>query len=150
MSSVTVTLPSNFPWVVASIFSIVPVVQWQMTLVVQAREKAGIKYPQLYAEKAEQEASEDARIFNCVQRAHQNTLENVPPMVLSTLVSAIRYPTLAAVGCGIWSFARIFYTIGYSTGEPSERSRGFSSLYVQLLMSILAAKVVIDLITTGV
>ncbi|KAH9044362.1 hypothetical protein EDB85DRAFT_449458 [Lactarius pseudohatsudake] len=146
MSSVTVNLSTSYAWVVASIFSIVPVVQWQMTLVVQAREKAGIPYPQLYAEKAEQIASMDAMIFNCIQRAHQNTLENVPPMVLSTLVSAIRYPKLAAIGCGIWSLARVFYTMGYSTGEPSERSRGFTSLYVQLLMSILAGKVVFDLI----
>ncbi|KAH9081549.1 hypothetical protein EDB83DRAFT_554503 [Lactarius deliciosus] len=110
-------------------------------------------------------ASMDAMLFNCVQRetwppffvithsedsdctgAHQNTLENVPPMVLSTLVTAIHYPKLAAVGCGIWSLARVFYTLGYSTGEPSERSRGFTSLYVQLFMSILAGKVVFDLI----
>ncbi|KAH9065643.1 hypothetical protein EDB87DRAFT_1679371 [Lactarius vividus] len=149
MSSVAIDLPASFHWVVASIFSIVPVVQWQMTLVVQAREKAGIQYPRLYAEKAEQEASLDAMIFNCVQRAHQNTLENVPPMVLSTLISAIHYPKLAAIGCAYWSFSRVLYTMGYSTGEPSERSRGFGSLYVQLLMSILAGKVVFDLIRVG-
>ncbi|KAH9065646.1 hypothetical protein EDB87DRAFT_864148 [Lactarius vividus] len=159
----------SFHWVVASIFSIVLVVQWQMTLVVQAREKAGIQYPRLYAEKAEQEASLDAMIFNCVQSetwppffvvnhsddsdwtgAHQNTLENVPPMVLSTLVSAIHYPKLAAIGCGIWSFSRVFYTMGYSTGEPNERYPGFiSSIYVQLLMSVLAGVVVFDLIRVG-
>ncbi|KAH9081548.1 hypothetical protein EDB83DRAFT_555043 [Lactarius deliciosus] len=151
MSSVTLNLPKSYPWVVAAIFSIVPVVQWQMTLVVQARERAGIHYPQLYAEKAEQMASMDAMLFNCVQRAHQNTLENVPPMVLSTLISAIRYPKLAAVGCGIWSLSRVFYTLGYSTGEINERYPGFiSSIYVQLLMSVLAGKVVLDLIRADV
>ncbi|KAH9163212.1 hypothetical protein EDB89DRAFT_579137 [Lactarius sanguifluus] len=148
MPSVTINLPTSFPWVVAAIYSIVPVVQWQMTLVVQAREKAGIPYPQLYAEKAEQMASMDAMLFNW---AHQNTLENVPPMVLSTLISAIRYPKLAAIGCGIWSLSRVFYTLGYSTGEINERYPGFiSSIYVQLLMSVLAGKVVLDLIRTDV
>ncbi|KAH9014072.1 hypothetical protein EDB84DRAFT_1530461 [Lactarius hengduanensis] len=151
MSSVTINLPSNFPWVVASIFSIVPVLQLQTSLVVKARKRAGIRYPQLYAEKAEQEASKDARIFNCAQRAHQNTLENVPSMVLSTLISAIHYPTYAAIGCGIWSFSRVLYTMGYSTGDPRRRSfGGYTSLGVQALMGLLAGKVVFDLIRAGV
>ncbi|KAI9454166.1 hypothetical protein BJY52DRAFT_1123030, partial [Lactarius psammicola] len=104
--------------VVAALFSIVPVLELQTSVVIRARDKAGIRYPQLYAEKAEQEASKDAKIFNCAQRAHQNTLENVPGIVLSTLISAIHYPTYAAIGCGIWSFSRVFFTLGYSTGEP--------------------------------
>ncbi|KAH8990175.1 hypothetical protein EDB86DRAFT_1803677 [Lactarius hatsudake] len=151
MSSVTLNLPSNYPWVLASIFSIVPVLQLQTSFVVKARKRAGIHYPQLYAEKAEQEASKDARIFNCAQRAHHNTLENVPSMVLSTLISAIHYPTYAAIGCGIWSFSRVLYTMGYSTGEPRRRSFGaYSSLGVQALMGLLAGKVVFDLIRAGV
>lgn len=151
MSSVTINLPAGFSWVVASLFSIVPVLQWQGSLVVKARKKAGIQYPQLYAEKVEQEASKDAMIFNCAQRAHQNTLENVPALVLSTAISAIHYPIYAAVGCGIWSFGRILYTMGYSTGDPRRRNVGsVASLGVQGLLGLLAGKVVFDLVRASV
>jgi len=151
MSSMTINLPAGSSWVAASLFAIVPVLQYQFFVVARWRKKAGIAYPQMYAEKAEQEASKDAKIFNCAQRAHQNTLENLPIIVLSTLLSAIRYPTYAAVGCGIWSFSRIVYTLGYSTGVPRRRGIGsLGSLGVQTLLSLLAGKVVFDLISAGV
>lgn len=44
---------------------------WQMFLVSKARKDSGIKYPQMYASKEEQEKSKEALKFNCVQRAHQ-------------------------------------------------------------------------------
>jgi hypothetical protein len=37
-----------------------------------------------------------------------------------TLIGGLRYPILAAVGCGLWSFTRILYTIRYGTGEPKK------------------------------
>jgi len=151
MSSVTLNLPAGFSWVAASLFSIIPVLQYQTSLVVRARKRAGVHYPQMYAEKVEQEASMDARIFNCTQRAHQNTLENVPTIVLGTLISAIHYPIYAAVGCGIWSFSRIVFTRGYSSGDPRKRRNGsFGSIAAQSLMALLAGKVVFDLIRAGV
>jgi hypothetical protein len=36
----------------------------------------------VYAEKAVQDASKAALVFNCTQRAHQNTLENLPLAIL--------------------------------------------------------------------
>jgi hypothetical protein len=41
--------------------------------------------PPVYAEKAEQDASHSALIFNCTQRAHQNTLESLP-LTMATCV----------------------------------------------------------------
>jgi len=72
--------------------------------------------------------------------AHQNTLENVPVVVLTwvllssrtfrelitlvttyrTLIGGLHYPIPAAVVCGLWCFTRIFYTIRYGTGEPDK------------------------------
>lgn len=83
-------------------------------------------------------------LFNFISKgftgAHQNTIENVPVIVLPwvlwssfafrkliillptyrTLIAGIRYPIPAAVACGFWSFTRIIYTLRYGTGEPSK------------------------------
>lgn len=37
---------------------------------------------------------------------------------------ALKYPIPAAACCGLWSFSRILYTLGYATGEPAKRRRG--------------------------
>ncbi|KAI0294982.1 hypothetical protein BC826DRAFT_909579, partial [Russula brevipes] len=105
-------------WIAPSLLSVAALLQWQTIAVGGARKRARIPYPQAYADKAEQEASKEAMIFNCMQRAHQNTLENVPVVVLATLVSGIRYPISAAAACGLWSFARLIYTVRYGTGDP--------------------------------
>jgi glutathione S-transferase len=149
MSSVTTNIPTGCTWVLVSIFSIILVLHFQSAAVSRARKRAGIPYPQLYAEQAQQEASKDAMKFNCTQRAHQNTLENVPMVVLSTLIGAIHYPTYAAVGCGIWSFGRILYTLGYSTGDPSRRNVGSFAFGVQVLLTLLSGKVVFDVVRAG-
>ncbi|KZT18709.1 membrane-associated proteins in eicosanoid and glutathione metabolism [Neolentinus lepideus HHB14362 ss-1] len=121
----TVVLPKGFPYVIASTFSPVWLLIWQSIRVSRARRAAGIKYPQLYAEKAEAEASKEAMVFNCVQRAHQNTLENLPIALIGTVITGLRYPILAASLCGVWTLGRGLYTIGYATGIPEKRtSRG--------------------------
>lgn len=38
----------------------------------------------------------------------------------STLIAGLLYPVTAAALCGTWVFARILYTIGYSTGDPEK------------------------------
>jgi hypothetical protein len=47
----------------------------------------------VYAEKTEQESSRAALVFNCTQRAHQNTLEILPLM-------AIAYAVARPASCG--------------------------------------------------
>ncbi|KAI0275333.1 hypothetical protein BC834DRAFT_852344 [Gloeopeniophorella convolvens] len=105
----------------------------------------------MYAEKAEQDASRDALIFNCKQRAHQNTLENTPTIILTTLISAVQYPKYAAVACGLWNLGRVLYTLGYATGEPKKRSRGNIPSYLAALGLVgLSGKTVYDLFKAGV
>ncbi|KAI0795843.1 membrane-associated proteins in eicosanoid and glutathione metabolism [Abortiporus biennis] len=125
---VTLTLPDSYAYAGVAILSTFWLSIWQTSKVGHARAKAGIKYPQAYAEAAQAAASVDAMKFNCVQRAHQNTLESLPTVIVSTAIAATRYPIFAAVACGIWVFARVMYTIGYSTGEPSKRNWYKSSM----------------------
>ncbi|EEB93585.1 hypothetical protein MPER_07731 [Moniliophthora perniciosa FA553] len=88
------------------------------------RAAAKIPYPQLYAEKAQEEASFEAKKFNCAQRAHQNSLESIGIVWLTTCITAIEYPILAASLTGVWSLSRYFYTRGYATGDPAKRLGG--------------------------
>jgi glutathione S-transferase len=53
--------------------------------------------------------NEDAYHFNCVQRGHQNTVENLPAVIAMLLVCWLTFPAYAA-GCGaIWVVGRVLY-----------------------------------------
>ncbi|KAI0294981.1 hypothetical protein BC826DRAFT_1009767 [Russula brevipes] len=147
----TIFVPVGFSWVAGSLLSVAILLQWQGLVVGGARGRARIPYPRMYAEKAEQESSKDALIFNCTQRAHQNTLERLPIIVLTTLISGVRFPALAATACGLWSLSRIVYTRGYGSGEPSKRNHpAHFGFLVETILSIVSGKVVFDLYKAGV
>ncbi|KAG2154628.1 hypothetical protein DEU56DRAFT_769474 [Suillus clintonianus] len=131
------SLPEGYGYIPSSLMTIGWVLFWQSILVGKYRKRAGIEYPQLYAEKAEVKDSNAALRFNCVQRAHQNTLESAPLVFVSTVVAGLKYPALAAAMCVAYSFARIFYTVGYKSGQPKRRLYGYyvSSLSVLGLLS---------------
>ncbi|KAK7022832.1 hypothetical protein VNI00_016913 [Paramarasmius palmivorus] len=120
----TVVVPDGLPLVGASLLSTAVLLLGQVFIVGRRRKVAKIPYPQMYADKAQEEASFDAKKFNCAQRAHQNTLESIPIIYLTTALSAVEYPVLAASLCGLWTVSRVFYTRGYITGDPQKRLRG--------------------------
>ncbi|KAF8807782.1 membrane-associated proteins in eicosanoid and glutathione metabolism [Phlegmacium glaucopus] len=138
--SVTLTLPNNYQYVGAALFSTVALLFGQGMVVGRYRKRAGIKYPQMYAEKAEAEASKDALLFNCAQRAHQNTLENIPLVFVVTTITGLQFPVYAASACALWTLSRISYTRGYVTGDPNKRGTvmylvGSISMLTQFLFS---------------
>ncbi|KAI0066425.1 membrane-associated proteins in eicosanoid and glutathione metabolism [Artomyces pyxidatus] len=150
MSS-TIVVPAGFSYALASLLSTVGVLLWQSSIVGKARKPAGVLYPRMYAEKAEQEANKDALIYNCKQRAHQNTLEVMPVIVITTLITSLEHPLVAASGCGLWVLGRIGYTIGYASGDPKQRSKGGVIGYFGMLSLLLGSgKVVFDLIMAGI
>ncbi|VDB87879.1 unnamed protein product [Peniophora sp. CBMAI 1063] len=125
MSANAISIPEGFSYVAASLISVPLVLQWQAIYVSLARTAAKVEYPRAYAEKAEQEASVAAKVFNCRQRAHANTLENAPGIVITGLLTGLRYPMLAAGALALWSFARVIYAVNYGTGDPKKRATGF-------------------------
>eukprot|EP00929_Paragymnodinium_shiwhaense_P082958 TRINITY_DN439_c0_g1_i1.p1 TRINITY_DN439_c0_g1~~TRINITY_DN439_c0_g1_i1.p1 ORF type:complete len:144 (-),score=32.13 TRINITY_DN439_c0_g1_i1:164-595(-) len=88
--------------------------------VVMARKKYDVQYPALYAPEGHKYAKE----FNCVQRAHQNTLENWAPVQLLMAFNGILYPKFAAACGALWALGRIIYGRGYANGGPQGRMLG--------------------------
>jgi len=120
----TITIPTDYAFVGAALVSTVWLNLWQTLRTYPARKSAKIDYPQIYAEKAEVEASHEALVFNCTQRAHHNTLESINSIVIGTAFMGLLYPRTAAGLCATWVVSRVIYTIGYSSGTPKNRGAG--------------------------
>ncbi|KAJ3270713.1 Microsomal glutathione S-transferase 3 [Terramyces sp. JEL0728] len=90
----------------------------------KARKLAGVPYPLMYAAKEEAEQDSKKHVFNCVQRAHQNTLELVPGFLIFLVLSGIEYPLVSSVSGVVYLAGRIAFAGGYSTGDPKKRSQG--------------------------
>ncbi|XP_022237308.1 microsomal glutathione S-transferase 3-like [Limulus polyphemus] len=82
--------------------------------------------------------SDSNSVFNCIQRAHQNFLENYTQFQVLLLLGGIHYPRLGAAAGLVWLLGRIVYTIGYSTGDPQKRMRG-GFQYVGLLFLLYSS-----------
>ncbi|KDQ63337.1 hypothetical protein JAAARDRAFT_29357 [Jaapia argillacea MUCL 33604] len=151
MSSPFITIPRGFSYVAAATVSTSYLLFWQSKRVVRARRAAKIEYPQLYAEKSECETNEHAKKFNCVQRAHQNTLENMPMVLVNTLIMGLKFPVAAASICGLWTLTRVMYTLGYSTGDPQKRFAygGTGALYTQVGLILGSTWAVVEFIYAG-
>ncbi|KAL9677431.1 hypothetical protein QQ045_005660 [Rhodiola kirilowii] len=75
-------------------------------------------YPTMYAIESE---NKDAKLFNCVQRGHQNSLEMMPMYFMLMILGGIKHPFVVA-GLGLlYVVSRYFYFTGYATGEPENR-----------------------------
>lgn len=89
---------------------------WQSMRIGGLRRKLNINYPEMYSDKHP--------IFNCYQRAHQNTLEQLPFFLVTLLLAGVRFPCYGAMAGAAWVVGRVVYTLGYSSGEPGKRMPG--------------------------
>ena len=62
--------------------------------------------------------------FNCVQRAHQNTLENWSSIQILMLINGLVMPRAAAALGLIWVLGRVIYGLGYTYYGPRGRMVG--------------------------
>ncbi|KAH8555959.1 hypothetical protein BGW37DRAFT_153777 [Umbelopsis sp. PMI_123] len=121
---VALTVPSEYGYVIATGITSAFFITYLGLKVGAARKAAQIPYPYMYAERSEAEKDAKKNVFNCTQRAHQNTLEGYPVFLTLLFTGGIGFPTVSA-GAGLLYLAgRFFYAQGYSTGEPSKRQRG--------------------------
>ncbi|KAG0480248.1 hypothetical protein HPP92_011106 [Vanilla planifolia] len=100
---------------------------WMGFQVGKARKKYKVPYPTLYALESE---NKDAKLFNCVQRGHQNSIEYMPVFFVMLLLGGIQHPLVASGLGAIYAIARFFYFKGYSSGVPENRLKigGFNFL----------------------
>ena len=85
-----------------------------------ARKRYNINYPKLYAESSDAHNVE----FNCVQRAHQQTLEWLAMCQLLAAVNGMVFPKAAAFFLCVWTVGKFLYIHGYSSGKPNGRHFG--------------------------
>ncbi|GAX75035.1 hypothetical protein CEUSTIGMA_g2479.t1 [Chlamydomonas eustigma] len=102
----------------------------------KARKTYKVPYPELYATKENCSKEEDRKMFNCIQRGHQNSLENQPIFLALLMSAGVRYPITAAVAGACYLIGRIGYFSGYSTGSPNGRYRLAIVQYAGLLTLI--------------
>ncbi|CAA0813414.1 microsomal glutathione s-transferase- putative [Striga hermonthica] len=111
-------LPKEYGYVVLVLVFYAFLNIWMGFQVGKARKKYDVHYPTLYAIEAE---NKNAKLFNCVQRGHQNSLEMMPMFFMLMILGGIRHPLIAASLGVIYSVARFFYFKGYATGDPKNR-----------------------------
>ncbi|KAF9975361.1 Microsomal glutathione S-transferase 3 [Actinomortierella ambigua] len=85
------------------------------------RKVANVPLPIMYAEASEAKVDKKKHIFNCYQRAHQNTLELYQYYLVLLLVGGLYHPLAATAGNALWIIGRFFYARGYQTGDPKAR-----------------------------
>nr|XP_022345649.1 microsomal glutathione S-transferase 3-like [Crassostrea virginica] len=84
LSKIVESLPEHYGCVIFTGLASSFVNMWMGHNVGKARKQYEIPYPIMY--------SPDNKMFNCIQRAHQNTLENYPVYLMLLFIGGLQYP----------------------------------------------------------
>lgn len=98
------------------------VLMWQVMQVGKARTKFEVKYPTLYENKYPSE-------FNCIQRAHQSSLEWNTSFLLFLFVAGWSAPLSASLAGMIYNVGRYFHAKGYYEGSAHKGLWGLFALF---------------------
>jgi len=121
---VTVTLPSEYGYVIAVGVASTFLLFYLGGQVGSARKRLGVPLPSLYADQEVAKKDKDKELFNCYQRSHQNTLEGYAQFLMMLFVGGVKHPLISTGAGVIWIIGRLLYAQGYQTGDPSKRQRG--------------------------
>ncbi|KAA1068434.1 hypothetical protein PGT21_025152 [Puccinia graminis f. sp. tritici] len=124
MSPLIFSFPQDYGYVTLAAASTGFLGLFQTMAVGRARKAAKVPYPISYVSHEEALGDPAKMKFNCAQRAHANTLESLPFFLFSLLFTGLRHPRFSASCGALWVVGRVFYTLGYNTGDPAKRSRG--------------------------
>ncbi|CAG7821264.1 unnamed protein product [Allacma fusca] len=136
--SVTLVLPDGYGYVILTAVASIFMTMWKAVQVGKARKEFKVDYPAMYSDKS--------ALFNCYQRAHQNTLENYPQFLLLLLLAGIEMPCVSALAGLVWIAGRVVYGLGYQTGDPQKRARGAFAYIGLLTLFLLTVKLSLRLL----
>lgn len=125
MGTVSFDLPRTYGLVVLTAVMNWFILMWQALKVGTARKKFGVKYPALYENK-------DPSIFNCIQRAHQNSLEWNPGFLTFLFIGGLYAPITSAAAGVVYNFGRVYYAKGYYEGSPHKGLWGLYGIFYLL------------------
>ncbi|KAB2611912.1 microsomal glutathione S-transferase 3-like [Pyrus ussuriensis x Pyrus communis] len=118
MTSAVELLPKEYGYVILAVVLYTFLNFWMAAQVGRARKRYKVPYPTMYASESE---SKDAKVFNCVQRGHQNSLEMMPMFFVLLVLGGLKHPCISAALGFLFTFTRYFYFKGYATGDPMKR-----------------------------
>ncbi|KAJ3672907.1 hypothetical protein LUZ60_006281 [Juncus effusus] len=116
--AVSVEIPKEYGYVVLVVVVYAFMNMWMGIQVGKARRKYKVPYPTMYVTETE---NKDAKLFNCVQRGHQNSIEFMAVFFTTLLVGGVQHPCIAAGLGALYTVARFFYFKLYSKGNPDSR-----------------------------
>jgi len=127
-----IALPRAYSLVILNVVMNWFILGWQALMVGKARKKYEVKYPTLYEAK-------EPSMFNCIQRAHQNSLEWNPGFLSFLLIGGITCPYVSAASGLVYNLGRISYAKGYYEGNPHKGLWGLYGIFSLLVCSLITA-----------
>ncbi|KVI08692.1 microsomal glutathione S-transferase 3-like [Cynara cardunculus var. scolymus] len=118
MAGIVELLPKEYGYIILTIIAYGFVNVYMQIQVGKARKKYKVYYPILYATEAD---SKDYKIFNCIQRGHQNSLESLPIFFVLMVLGGLKHPVICTALGLVYTVSRFFYFTGYSSGDPKGR-----------------------------
>ncbi|MED6189252.1 hypothetical protein PIB30_094040 [Stylosanthes scabra] len=136
MATITELLPKEYGFV-AIVLVLYCFLNFYMAAQVGiARKRYKVPYPNLYASESE---NKHAKLFNCIQRGHQNSLETMPIFFMLMILGGLKHPSICGALGVLYIVARYFYFKGYATGDPINRRKNGRLFFVPRVGLILCA-----------